>query len=75
MVRLIRCIIDECGVSRTSMVYDDPATDCISPSFENANAEISKYTFEKILEFALNRKRQNHGALSHGLAPFLVLKL
>ena len=61
MVRLIRCIIDECGVSRTSMVYDDPATDCISQSFENANAEISKYTFEIILEFALNRKRQDHG--------------
>ncbi len=40
MVRLIRCIIDECGVSRTGMVYDDPATDCISQSFENANAEI-----------------------------------
>ena len=39
MVRLIRCIIDECGVSRTGMVYDDPATDCISQSFENANAE------------------------------------
>ncbi len=75
MVRLIRCIIDECGVSRTSMVYDDPATDCISQSFENANAEISKYTFEIILEFALNRKRQDHGTLSHGLAPFLVLKL
>ena len=29
MARLIRCVIDEFGVSRTSMVYDDPATDCI----------------------------------------------
>ena len=68
MVRLIRCIIDECGVSRTGMVYDDPATDCISQSFENANAEISNYTFKIILEFALNRKGQDHGALSHGFA-------
>ena len=68
MVRLIRCIIDECGVSRTGTVYDDPATDCISQSFENANAEISNYTFEIILEFALNRKRQDHGTLSHGFA-------
>ncbi len=68
MVRLIRCIIDECGVSRSGIVYDDPATDCISQSFENANAEISNYTFKIILEFALNRKRQDHGALSHGFA-------
>ncbi len=68
MVRLIRCIIDECGVLRTGTVYDDPATDFISQSFENANAEISKYTFGIILEFALNRKRQDHGALSHGFA-------
>ena len=29
MARLIRCVIDEFGVSRTSMVYDDTATDCI----------------------------------------------
>ena len=29
MARLIRCVTDEFGVSRTSMVYDDPATDCI----------------------------------------------
>lgn len=29
MARLIRCVIDEFGVSRISMVYDDPATDCI----------------------------------------------
>ena len=64
MVRLIRCIINECGVSRTGTVYDDPATDFISQSFENANAEISKYTFGIILEFALNRKRQDHGTLS-----------
>ena len=68
MVRLIRCIIDECGVSRTGTVYDDPATDFISQSFENANAEISNYTFEIILEFALNRKRQDHGTLIHGFA-------
>ena len=29
MARLIRCVIDEFGVSRTGTVYDDPATDCI----------------------------------------------
>ena len=56
MVRLIRCIIDECGVSRTGMVYDDPATDCISQSFENANAEFSNYTYNISLEFALIEK-------------------
>ena len=39
MARLIRCVIDEFGVSRTSTVYDDPATDCLSQSVENANAE------------------------------------
>lgn len=39
MARLIRCVIDEFGVSRTGTVYDDPATDCISQSVENANAE------------------------------------
>lgn len=35
MARLIRCVIDEFGVSRTSMVYDDPATDCIFAYFSN----------------------------------------
>lgn len=30
MARLIRCVIDEFGVSRTGTVYDDPVTDCIS---------------------------------------------
>ena len=39
MARLIRCVIDEFGVSRTSTVYDAPATDCLSQSVENANAE------------------------------------
>ena len=39
MARLIRCVIDEFGVSRTSTVYDDPATYCISQSVENTNAE------------------------------------
>ena len=33
MARLIRCVIDEFGVSRTSMVYDDPATDCFFAYF------------------------------------------
>lgn len=74
MVRLIRCIIDECGVSRTSMVYDDPATDCISQSFENANAEISKYTFEIILEFALNRKRARSWYFEPWSCPFSCFK-
>ena len=39
MARLIRCVIDEFGVSRTGTVYDDPVTDCISQSVENVNAE------------------------------------
>lgn len=30
MARLIRCVIDEFGVSRTGTVYDDPVTDCIT---------------------------------------------
>lgn len=28
----------------------------------------TKYTFEIIIEFALNKKGQDHGALSHGVA-------
>lgn len=39
MARLIRCVIDEFGVSRTGTVYDDPVTDCISQSVENVNTE------------------------------------
>ena len=39
MARLIRCVIDEFGVSRTGTVYDDPVTDCISQSVEYVNAE------------------------------------
>ena len=39
MARLIRCVIDEFGVSRTGTVYDDPTTDCISQLVENVNAE------------------------------------
>ncbi|MDD7101474.1 MAG: hypothetical protein SOT67_08620 [Bacteroidaceae bacterium] len=40
MARLIRCVIDGFGVLRTGTVYDDPATDCISQSVENANENI-----------------------------------